>query len=234
MSALRAGSLGSVAIGRVYRRTAGAAAETCPRVSSAPAPAQHGRFLGLTLPERWSEPLACPRPLVGGRANQRHDQEEREGYQEVESAARDEAHNLGRRRRGPDFLHQPECVGPSSPGAGGGAESLGGTAATQVRENELAGECSTFPNESVPLASRESAPAEIARGSARGPRHRRLDPGLSGKRESRRSGSPRSQPRRKVTGDTRWCPPSLNLNRLPIHLKRARQPCTSASPSGQR
>src|SRR5215212_211791 len=164
MSAWRSGSLGLVAIGRVYRRTAGAAAETCPRVSSAPAPAQHGRFLGLTLPERWSEPLACPRPLVGGRANQRHDQEEREGYQEVESAARDEAYNLGRRRRGPDFLHEPECVGPSSPGATGGAESLGGTAATQLRENEFAGECCTFPDESVPLASRESVPAEIASG----------------------------------------------------------------------
>jgi hypothetical protein len=31
--------------------------------------------------------------LAGARADQRHDQEERESYQEIDSPARDEAHN---------------------------------------------------------------------------------------------------------------------------------------------
>jgi hypothetical protein len=43
---------------------------------------------------------------MGVRADQRHDQEEREGYQEVKSAAGDEAHNSVRAHRGPNFLHQ--------------------------------------------------------------------------------------------------------------------------------
>ena len=43
---------------------------------------------GLTLAERLlgADPLTCPAPS-GGRGNQRHDQEERERFQEVESAA---------------------------------------------------------------------------------------------------------------------------------------------------
>jgi hypothetical protein len=54
-------------------------------------------------------------------------------------------------------LHQPECVDLRPTGA----EPPGCTACAQLRENEFTGDC-TFPDESVPLASRERAPAEIA------------------------------------------------------------------------
>jgi hypothetical protein len=62
---------------------------------------------------KWQRQAGKALALVGVRADQSDDKEERDGNQEVDSAARDEAHNLRRRRRGPDFLHEPECVGPS-------------------------------------------------------------------------------------------------------------------------
>jgi hypothetical protein len=118
--------------------------------------------------------------LVGVRADQGDDEEERDGNQEVNSAARDEAHSR-RRRRGPDFLHEPECVGSSSLGAAGGAEGLVRTVATHLRENELGRECFTFPDESVSLASRESAPAKITSGRGTRPSCFGLRAALSGR-----------------------------------------------------
>jgi hypothetical protein len=104
-------------------------------------------------------------------ADQGDDQEERDGNQEIEDATRSEAHSFRGQRRGragqrrrPAVLHQPECVDLRP----AGAEPPGRTAGAQLRENELTADC-TVPDETVPLASRERAPAEIAGGTRRMP-----------------------------------------------------------------
>jgi hypothetical protein len=51
--------------------------------------------------------------LAGVRGGQCDDEKECEGNQQVEGATRDDARNFRRCRRGPDFLQQPDCRGPS-------------------------------------------------------------------------------------------------------------------------
>jgi hypothetical protein len=114
-----------------------------------------------------ARPRACtpvPSLLVSARADEGHDQEERDGNQEIEDATRSEAESFRGQRRGPALFHQPESV-DSRPT---GAEPPGRTACAQLRENEFTGD-STFPDESVSLAFRERAPAEIAGGTGRTP-----------------------------------------------------------------
>ena len=135
-------------------------------------------------PSLATEPLLKVRKalaLVGVRADQGDNEEEGDGNQEVNSATRDDARNRRRGRRGPDFVHEPECVGVSSLGAAGRAEGLVRTMATHLRENELGRECFTFPDESVSLASRESAPAKITSGRGTRPSCFGLRAALSGR-----------------------------------------------------
>ena len=101
--------------------------------------------------------------LPGVRADQRHDQEERDRNQKIDSTTGDEADNAAGRRGRPNVFRERDRVPPAAPVQLEKAVSSCRTTVTQVRENELGGK-RTLPDELVPLASRESPPAEIAEG----------------------------------------------------------------------
>ena len=65
-------------------------------------------------------------------------------------------------------MHQRDCLAPPTSVQLEEGVGTGRTAVTQVGENEFS-RIGTFPDESVPLASRERAPAEIADGVRRMP-----------------------------------------------------------------
>ncbi len=167
-----------------------------------------------------------PLALASERAEQGHDRKEREGYKEVESAPGRLAEDPMRWRRQPGFVHQHDRRTSMAAVPVDEAFGVGSAAATQVGEDEFT-RGSTFPDESVSLVASTRMSAYVAREAVG--RRPTVGADLPSEacrtsvivgREIRRGSSPRFRRRRKVTGGTRWCPPSLKLTRLPIHLKR--------------
>jgi hypothetical protein len=117
----------------------------------------------LTLPQRLGTIGFALAVLANLRADQRRDQEERDGNQEVQNSTSDEADSFVRPHRGPDVFHQRDGFAPAAPVELEEAPGSGRTMATQIGQNEF-GAGGTFPDEAVPLGSRESAATEIARG----------------------------------------------------------------------